>query len=44
MERQVTRVRTEEKRLTALLAEKGEGPCCVGPAMLNALLTLGDRR
>jgi len=42
VEQELVRTRAEEKRLTAMLAERGAGPASVGPAMLSAMLNLED--
>lgn len=38
--KELEQLRAEEKRLMALLADKGAGPQNVGPGVLNAMLML----
>mmetsp|Transcript_5301 Transcript_5301/g.11603 ORF Transcript_5301/g.11603 Transcript_5301/m.11603 type:complete len:133 (-) Transcript_5301:154-552(-) len=44
IELQLQQYRAEEKKLIALLADKGVAPSSLGPGMLNAMLTLKDSK
>ena len=44
IEQELTRTRTDEKRLMALLSDKGAGPEAVARGTLSAMLRLEDKQ
>ena len=44
LDHQMEELKREEKRMVGLLADKGAGPQNLGPAMINAMLKLRDKK